>query len=156
MTAGLVTASSLVATAAETQLPLPDVTVMAPGPANAPPYLRDPSNSYGRNPYLGRLRVEEDKFARVPCSDTRIAAISGGSCLQGYKFDIGSNASQSPAARGSCDLALDVTMFENARLTAEAAVLIFDPYKVTALGNTSSRCHVSGFLGYGVVDFVDM
>jgi hypothetical protein len=151
MAVGLLLASMAPAAAEETPLPLPDVIVMAPGPADAPPYLRDPRNSAGRNPYLGRFRVEEDKFARVPCSDTRVLAISGGTCLQGYRLDNGSN----PAAR-PCDMALDVTLFENARISVEADVLIFDPYKVTALGGMSTRCYVRGALGYDVADFADM
>ena len=72
--------------AADTPLSLPDVTITAPGSTNTPPYLLDPSKSVGRNPYFGRYRVEEEKFARVPCSETRIAA-AGGTCLQGYKLE---------------------------------------------------------------------
>ena len=158
LTRGLIMAVALVLAplwaihAAETQLLLPDVAVTAPGPADAPPYLRDQRNSYARNPYLGRYRVDEDKFVRVPCSDTRVAAISGGTCLKGHRLDIGSN----PTGRSPCDLVLDVTMFENARISVEADILIFDPYKVTGLGSVSSRCYVSGFLDYDVVDFADM
>ena len=136
-----------IAGAAETQLPLPDVTVTAPGPANAPPYLRDPGKSYGRNPYNGRFRVEEDKFKRVPCAATRVAATAGGTCLEGYKIEgLGSN----------CDLSLDVTMFENARVTVEADLLIFDPYRVKGDGPVSSRCSVRGYLNYDADDFQDM
>jgi hypothetical protein len=148
---GLMTASMVSAGAEETQLSLPDISVMAPGPTDAPPYLRDQWNATGRNPYPGRDRVEEDKFTRVPCSDTRVVAISGGTCLQGYRFDTG----PIPAPR-PCDMALDVTLFENARISVEVDMLVFDPYKVTALGGMSSRCYVRGFLGYGVADFADM
>src|ERR1700733_7525738 len=77
------------ANAAETQLPLPDVTVTAPGAPNAPPYLRDPAKSMSRNPYMGRFRVEEDKFVPVSCAQTRIATTAGGICLQGYKLTPG-------------------------------------------------------------------
>jgi hypothetical protein len=140
------------AIAAETQLPLPDVTVTAPGPANTPPYLRDQWNSYGRNPLMGRFRVEEDKFTRVPCTDTRVASPSGGTCLQGYRLTGNSN----PVGRGTCELALDVSMFETTAITVEADVLIFDPYAVTALGGVSPNCYIRGYLNYDLIDFADM
>jgi len=153
--AGIVTSAILVpvsiAGAADVQLPLPDVTVTAPGPTSTPPYLRDQQNSFGRNPYNGRYRVEEDKFTRVPCSDTRVAA-AGGTCLQGYKLEPGAAA----ASFRPCDMSLDVTMFENARVTVEADILIFDPYKVTATGGPGKNCYVHGYLNYDVIDFQDM
>ena len=157
--AGLVASAILIpasgANAADVQLPLPDVTVMAPGPADAPPYLRDQGQAYDRNPYFGRFRVEENKFARVPCSNTRVAAAAGGTCLKGYKLTPGGQVSDINSYR-PCDLSLDVTMFENARMTVEADILIFDPYKVTATGSVSSRCYVVDNRNYDVLDFSDM
>jgi hypothetical protein len=134
--------------AADTQLPLPDVTVTAPGPTNTPPYLRD--QKY-RNPYMGRFRVEEDKFTKVPCTDTRVAA-PGASCLQGIKLEPGGTA----AAFRSCEMALDVTMFESPQVTVEADILIMDPYKVTATGGPGAGCDVRGRLDYDEVEFSDM
>jgi hypothetical protein len=151
--AGALGTFAMTAIAAETQLPLPDVSVTAPGPANTPPYLIDPSKSTGRNPYFGRYRVEEDKFTRVPCSETRIAA-AGGACLQGYRLsppDL--DRVQKP---GGCDMALDVVLFENPRYSAEADIVIFDPYKVTALGSVPKNCYVRGYLDYDATDFQDM
>jgi hypothetical protein len=152
--AGLVASAILIpaggANAADVQLPLPDVTVTAPGPAETPPYLRDQGQAYDRNPYIGRFRVEEDKFARVPCSNTRVAAAAGGTCLKGYKLTPGADSYR------PCDLSLDVTMFENARISVEADILIFDPYKVTATGGPGAHCYVNGSLNYDVVDFQDM
>jgi hypothetical protein len=145
-----VAAIPLAAVAAETTLPLPDVSVTAPGPADAAPYMRDQWNSYGRNPYFGRFRVEESKFTPVPCTDTRVAA-PGANCLQGYKVE-----GASPAYRAPCDMALDVTMFETAQITVEADILIFDPYKVSGVGGVSSHCYVHGYLNYDVIDFSDM
>jgi hypothetical protein len=142
------------ANAADTQLPLPDVTVTAPGVTNTPPYLRDPGKSFSRNPYAGRFRVEEDKFVRVPCVATRVAAATGGTCLQGYKLTPGSMFTETQF--NPCDLALDVTMFENARVTVEADILIFDPYKVTATGSVSRHCYVRDYTGYDAEDFQDM
>ena len=82
---GTVLATTGGASAADTQMPLPDVTVTAPGPTNTPPYLRDPWKSFGRNQEGGRNRVEEDKFVRVPCTVTRVSAAAG-TCLQGYRL----------------------------------------------------------------------
>jgi len=144
------------ANAADNQLPLSDVTVTAPGPANTPPYLRDQSNSYGRNPYMGRFRVEEDKFKPVPCTATRVSATAdGGTCLQGYKLTPSGQMSGINSYR-ACDLSPDVTMFENARMTVEADILIFDPYKVTATGSMSAHCSVVDNRNYDVLDFSDM
>jgi hypothetical protein len=148
---GMVASSILVpiggASATEIQLPLPDVTVTAPGPTTTPPYLRDPGSSMGRNPYHGRFRVEEENFKRVPCTDSRVSATAGGTCLEGYKLTMGSV---------TCDGSLDVVMIENARLSIEADILIFDPYKVTGAGHTSPHCYVRGYLDYNVDDFQDM
>jgi hypothetical protein len=145
------------AVAAEGQMPLPDVTVTAPGLANTPPYLREQWNSYGRNPYFGRYRVEEDKFIRVPCTSTRIAA-PGATCLQGYKLDGLTTAHANGQVGGyrPCDLSLDVSLFDNTTISVEADILIFDPYKVTATGSQSAHCTVQGFTGYDVIDFADM
>jgi hypothetical protein len=153
MAAVLATAAAAPAFADET-LPLPDVTVTAPGPTNTPPYLIDPSKSYARNPYFGRYRVEEDKFTRVPCSETRIAA-AGGTCLQGYKLDP-VDAGSHVGKLGPCDLTLDVVAFDQPRFSAEANVLIFDPYRVNALGSVPKNCYVAGYLGYDATDFHDM
>jgi hypothetical protein len=155
---GLISATILAgvntAGAADAVLPLPDVTITAPGPTNTPPYLLDPPKSFGRNPYQGRYRVEEDKFARVPCSETRIAA-AGATCLRGYKLEP-SDPGSHVVKLGGCDLALDVVAFDNPRISVEANVLIFDPYKVNALGSVPKNCYVRGYLDYDATDFRDM
>jgi len=137
------------AMAAETQIPLPDVTVTAPGPASTPPYMRDPSKAFGRNQEGGRNRVEEDKFARVPCTVTRISAVAG-TCLQGYR--LGGLGDPYRA----CDLQLDVTMFETAQISVEADVQIFDPYKVTATGSSAAQCSIRGYRDFDADDFQDI
>jgi hypothetical protein len=150
---GAVLATAGGATAAETQLPLPDVTVTAPGPTDTPPYLRDQWNSFGRNPYMGSFRVKEDKFTRVPCTAPALPQpTTAATCLQGYKPEPGLHA----AGFQPCDLSLDVTMFENAQVSVEADILIFDPYKVSATGSVTSHCAVIGYLNYNVDDFADM
>ena len=140
------------------QLLLPHVTVTAPPPAVAPPYLRDPATAYQRNPYNGRYRVEEDKFREVPCAATRIASAAGGKCLQGYRL-IPALTQQitNPKGGDNCDLALDVVISSIGRLSIEADTLIFDPYKLTAIGQqTSQFCYVNGNSRYDQEDFRDM
>jgi len=151
--------SALGARAQQTeQLSLPPVTVIAPAPAVEPPYLRDPGTAYQRNPYNGRYRVEEDKFREVPCAATRIASASGGKCLQGYRL-IPALTQQitNPKGGDNCDLALDVVIYTAGNMSIEADTLIFDPYKLTAIGHqTSQFCYVSGNSGYDREDFRDM
>jgi hypothetical protein len=140
------------------QLSLPNVTVTAPAPPVTPPYLRDPGKAYQRNPYNGRDRVEEDKFREVPCAAARIASATGGKCLQGYRL-IPALTQQisNPKGGDNCDLALDVVMYSTGNLSIEADTLIFDPYKLTAIGHqTSQFCYVNGNSGYDQEDFRDM
>lgn len=158
--AGLAIAASAARAGAQQteQLSVPNVTVTAPATPVVPPYLRDPGKAYQRNPYNGRYRVEEDKFREVPCTATRIASAAGGRCLQGYRL-IPALTQQitNPKGGDNCDLALDVVMYSIGNLSIEADTLIFDPYKLTAIGHqTSQFCYVSGNSGYGEEDFQDM
>jgi hypothetical protein len=161
---GAVAAMAIISAAAgacaqETQqLSLPNVNVTAPAPVVEPPYLRDAGKAYQRNPYNGRYRVEEDKFREVPCTATRIASAAGGKCLQGYRL-IPAQTQQivNPKGGDNCDLALDVVTYSFGNLSIEADTLIFDPYKLTAIGHqTSQFCYVSGNTGYDQEDFRDM
>ena len=135
------------------QLHLPKVTITAPPPASQPPYLRDPGKSYERNPYFGRNRVEEDRFKEVPCAATRIASAAGGKCLQGYRLQPATTLSNRRASGAICELALDVVIFTVGRLSIEADTLIFDPYKLTAIGYQLRDCWVEGHTGYDQQDF---
>jgi hypothetical protein len=142
------------ACAQETRLKVPKVIVMAQAGPVVPPYMRDPAKAYARNPYFGRYRVEEDKFAEVPCTATRIAFAQGGRCLQGYRLtvpEVANNRGGNP-----CDLALDVVGANTGRLYIEADILAFDPYKVTANGSPPRWCYVHGYMGYDQEDFQDM
>ena len=137
------------------KLSVPDVTVAALAGPFEPPYMRDPGKAYGRNPYFGRYRVEEDKFPQVPCTQTRIAFSPGGKCLQGYRL--------TPApfnnwnGSSTCDMALDVVIDTSGKLSIEADILVFDPYKVVANGGANPRfCYVNSYLGYDEEDFLDM
>jgi hypothetical protein len=140
------------------QLSVSNVTVTAPAIPIAPPYLRDPGKAYERNPYSGRYRVEEDKFREVPCTANRIASAAGGKCLQGYRLLPGATDQISnPKGGSNCDLSLDVVAYSAGNLSIEADTLIFDPYKLTAIGHqTSQFCYVNGNSGYDQEDFQDM
>src|SRR5271167_1656506 len=144
--------------AQDASLTVPNVTVTAPAPPVAPPYMREPSKVFARNPYNGRSRVEEDKFPEVPCTATRIASATGGKCLQGYRLLPGATDQiTNPKGGSNCDLALDVAIYSSGHLSIEADTLIFDPYKLTAIGHqTSQYCYVNGNLGYDQEDFQDM
>jgi hypothetical protein len=132
---------------------LPEVTVTAPAAPVEPPYLRNPWKSTGRNPYFGRYRVEENKFVEVPCSTTRIAFGPTGKCLQGYRLDL---TGQSTAVPNPCDMGLDVVTDTTGKLTIEADILAFDPYKVTPSGPPPRWCNVRGYSDYDQEDFQDM
>jgi hypothetical protein len=141
--------------AQDTKLSVPDVTVTAP--AVEPPYMRDPSKAYSRNPYFGRTRVEEDKFLREPCTATRIALGPTGKCLRGYRLALPEGATFLEFGGSSpCDMALDVVTDTTEKLSTEADILVFDPYKVTANGPPPRWCYVHGYLGYDQEDFQDM
>jgi hypothetical protein len=142
------------------QLTVPNVTVTAPAPPSEPPYLRSsPWESFQRNPYFGRERVEEQYFAQVPCTETRIASATAANCLRGYRLSTGLANYSMRGVQGSdniCDMALDVTLYTVGNLTVEANVIIFDPLKVQARGVPSVDCYVNGFPGYDQAEFQDM
>jgi hypothetical protein len=142
------------ACAQETRLKVPKVIVMAQAAPVEPPYMRDPWKSYARNPYFGRYRVEEDKFAEVPCTATRIAFAQGGRCLQGYRLTVPEVVTR--FGSNPCDMALDVVGANTGKLYIEADILAVDPYKVTANGSPPSSCYVHSYMGYDQEDFQDM
>ena len=143
----------------DAKLTVPNVTVTAPAAPVVPPYMRDPSKAYSRNPYFGRARVEEEKFPEVPCSATRIAFGPTGKCLAGYRLSIPEAAlAGGPNSVGSnpCDMVLDVVIDATAKLLIEADILVFDPYKVMANGSPPRNCFVQGYMDYDQEDFQDM
>lgn len=141
--------------AQETKPPVPNATVTAAAAPVEPPYLRNPWKSYERNPYAGRYRVEEDQFAEVPCSETRIASSAGGKCLQGYRLVPGLVILHQHGGL-RCDMALDVVIYNLGSLSVEASTLIFDPYKLAATGMPGKWCFVWSHRGYDQEDFQDM
>ena len=143
------------------QLTVPNITVTAPAPAppSQPPYLRgDAAKAFVRNPYFGRFRVDEERFAEVPCTQTRIASAAGASCLLGYRLSSGiaDYALHPNGAENNCDMALDVTLYTVGNLSVEANVVILDPYKLLARGNPTAECYVEGNSGYDETDFQDL
>jgi hypothetical protein len=142
------------ACAQETRLKVPKVIVMAQAAPVEPPYMRDPWKAYARNPYFGRYRVEEDKFAEVPCTATRIAFAQGGRCLQGWRLTVPETATR--FGSNPCDMAFDVVGANTGKLYIEADILALDPYKVTANGSPPSSCYVHSYMGYDQEDFQDM
>jgi hypothetical protein len=129
-------ASASGASAQDSKLSVPNVTISAPAAPVEPPYVGS------RSPYFGRYRVEEDKFVEVPCATTRIAFGPSGKCLQGYRLGVpgfSGNNNSNP-----CDMALDVVIDTTGKLTIEADILVLDPYKVTATGSPPRYCYVRG------------
>ena len=150
-----ITASASGAYAQDSKLSVPDVTVTALAGPFEPPYMRDPRKAYGRNPYFGRYRVEEDKFPQVPCTQTRIAFSPDCKCLQGYRLTPAPFNSWNGSS--TCDMALDVVIDTSGKLSIEADILVFDPYKVVANGGATPRfCYVRSYLRYDQEDFLDM
>jgi hypothetical protein len=145
------------------QMSLPQVTVTAP--RFAPLYLR-PGNglkAIQRNPYFGNNRVEENRFAPVPCGGFRIdpaaAGASDRTCLQGYRLVPAYLYVSKGGDRSSkhCNIDHDVTIYNLGDLSIEADILLFDPYKLTGdTGFPDPDCYVAGYTGYDREDFEDM
>jgi hypothetical protein len=144
------------------QMTLPQVTVTAP--PFVPLYLRPGTGlkAFERNPYFGNNRVEEDRFAPVPCSGFRIDPASAGAsdrtCLQGYRLVPAYLHVSKGGDRSSkhCDIDHDVTIYNVGDLSVEADVFVFDPYKLRAEGPPDPDCYVAGYTGYDQEDFQDM
>jgi hypothetical protein len=147
------------------QMTLPQVTVTAP--PFVPLYLRPGTGlkAFQRNPYFGNNRVEEDRFAPVPCSGFRIDPASAGAsdrtCLQGYHlvpgYVFGGQGEGDESGSRHCEIDHDVTIYKVSDLSVEADVLVFDPYKLTAdTGFPDAACFVAGYTGYDEEDFRDM
>jgi hypothetical protein len=145
------------------QMILPQVTVTAPF---VPLYLRsgDKMKAYQRNPYYGDNRVEEGRFAPVPCSGFRIDPASAGAsertCLQGQRLipgyvHVSKGAGPDRSVR-HCDINHDVTIYNVGDLSIEADIFVFDPYKLTGEGFPDTDCYVPGYSGYDQEDFQDM
>ena len=145
------------------QTTLPEVTVTAP--PFVPLYLRpgDGLKAFQRNPYFGNNRVEESRFAPVPCSGFRIDPASAGAadrtCLQGNRLlpaSVHVSNGRGDTSITHCEIDHDVTIYNVGDLSVEADVLVFDPYKLTGTGFSDRDCYVAGYSGYDQEDFQDM
>jgi hypothetical protein len=128
--------------AQQAQTPLPDVNVTAPAPIqHVNPF----------NPFVGDTRVDEARWPVIPCPTARIDLGPGARCQTGTQVE-----NFLTMGNGRCDIARQVTMVRNARYEAEADVMIFDPWKVTATGHQLKNCTVwTGFRNMPD-DFKDM
>jgi hypothetical protein len=134
---------SIPALAQQQQQSLPDVNVTAQAPIkNINPF----------NPFSGNTRVEEDKWPVIQCQAARIDLGTGARCQTGTQIE----NFMTMSASGRCDIARQLAMVKNGRYEAEADVMIFDPYKVTAAGHQLKNCTV--WTGYTNMpdDFRDM
>jgi DNA-binding winged helix-turn-helix (wHTH) protein len=118
------------------------LTAIAPA-AMGPLYPRDASKPFERYSYVGRDRVDEDKFLEVPCAATHIASSAGGKCLLGYR-------------EPGCNKAIDVVVYNAGGLSVEASASIFDPYKLAGARLPGRWCSVAGQPAYDQEDFEDM
>jgi hypothetical protein len=124
------------ALAQQRQVTVPEVTVTAPAPSNR-----------GFSSFAESTRVEEDKWPQIPCNTSRISFGAGGKCQNGNPSETFLILSSGSGRDKRCDIAHQVTIFQNGLLSIEADALIFDPYKVTAVGFQHKDCSVlSGFL----------
>jgi hypothetical protein len=124
------------ALAQQTHVVVPEVSVTAPAPSTR-----------GFSPFAESTRVEEDKWPQIPCTTSRISFGVGGKCQNGNPTETFLMLSSNSGRDKRCGIAHQLTIFQNGPLSVEADALIFDPYKVTAVGFQDKDCSVwSGFL----------
>ena len=135
------------------EMAVPDVRVTAPAQPPVPEYRK-------WSPYNTRLRVDEQQWPEIPCGTSRIAlAGAAARCQRGAPTETAAGW-QSLQGNGSniqqCDIAHNVVTAQAGRLSIEADALVFDPYKVTAVGHPNSRCWVETWFKDMPGDFKDM
>jgi len=146
----IVCAASGAFAAGQATLGLPDVSVTAPK-------LTPAWKKY--SPYLGDIRVEEDKWPSIPCAGSRIASAGVGSCKRGPSFGpaaLGAPQGASSVQISNCKIAHDLVMTDVGALRVEADVQTFDPAYVSSIGFQHLACFVES--GYSDLrdDFPDM
>jgi len=149
--ATLVTALS--ARAQQGPMALPEVVVTAP--KATPPLPYHPEVMTGT---LGNTRVEENKWAPIPCDTSRMNTANTGNCQVGphvtnaFSYMAGG---ERPMAYGDCKIVHPLVTAVIGRFAVEADLLVFDPYKVTASG-INGKCTIwSGYRNLPT-DFYDM
>jgi hypothetical protein len=139
--------------AQQAQTTLPEMNVTAPKNQPRPEWYTP------RPGMLGKVRVEEDKWPVVPCATSRMddpAAV--GTCQAGplvMNSQSYGGSGYLPQGFGSCTIAHPLITTTVGRLSVEADVLVFDPYKVSATPN-NPQCTVWGGFQNLPGDFRDM
>jgi len=129
---------------------LPEVNVTAP--PITPQYKK-------WSPYLGNMRVEENKWPTIPCTGSRIAAATAGTCKTGPQMSpaaLGTPQGASSVQISNCSIAHDLVMTDLGNIRVEADVQTFDPDYVSGIGFQHRACFVE--TGYSDLrqDFPDM
>ncbi|HTV90340.1 MAG TPA: hypothetical protein VME41_15095 [Stellaceae bacterium] len=149
ITAGLLPSSGVVS-AQEAQTTLPELSV------TAAPTLHRFAPTMGM---MGNVRVEESKWPLVPCTGSPLDdPAAPGKCQEGPKvqnFMSFGGSGMVPAGYGDCTIEHPLITATIGRFAVESDVLVFDPYKVTAV-QTNSKCTI--WTGYQNLpgDFKDM
>jgi hypothetical protein len=133
------------------QMTLPQVTVTAPP-------VRPPQQFAPTLGMMGIVRVEENKWPVVPCATSRMnTQDDAGTCQEGPKVrnftSIGTGFL--PPGFGECTIAHPLITTTVGPFAVEADVLVFDPYKATALP-ANGRCTVWSGYQHLPDDFRDM
>jgi hypothetical protein len=147
LSVSLVPSSGLAAD--QSSIGLPEVTVTAP--PITPQYKK-------WSPYLGNMRVEEDKWPTIPCAASRIAAAVG-TCKSGPPMSpaaLGTSQGASSVQISNCSIAHDLVISDLGDIRVEADVMTFDPDYVSGIGFQHRACFVE--TGYSDLrgDFPDM
>jgi hypothetical protein len=138
------------AVAADANIGLPEVTVTAP--PLTPQFKK-------WSPYLGNMRVEENKWPTIACAGSRIAAATAGTCKTGPQMSpaaLGTPQGASSIQISNCSIAHDLVMTDLGNIRVEADVQTFDPDYVSGIGFQHRACFVES--GYSDLrdDFPDM
>jgi hypothetical protein len=132
-------------------LGLPDVSVTAP--PVTPSWKK-------WNPYSTNPRVEEEKWAEIPCSGSRISAGAATDCRtgpplghEGMGLPSGNLSIDASNCRMGHDLVITTAI---GNLAIEADAVVVDPYFVSAIGSQHKGCYAQSHYSDLREDFPDM
>jgi hypothetical protein len=146
-------ASAFSASAQQAQMTLPEVVVAAPKATPTPAPYHAPRETG----MLGNTRVEENQWPQIPCDSSRMNTAAG-KCQDGPKVMSALSymaGGERPNAYGDCTIVHPLVTAVIGRFAVEADVLVFDPYKVTAVP-INSKCTVWSGYEHLPDDFKDM
>jgi hypothetical protein len=132
------------------RLGLPEVTVTAP--PLVPQFKK-------WSPYLGNMRVEEDKWPTIPCASSRVTTDIAATCKSGPQMSpaaLGTPQGASSIQISNCTIAHDLVMTNSGNLKIEADVMTFDPDYVSGIGFQHRACFVEAGYSDLRTDFPDM